>query len=432
MKKIFTLLIGIVFSIAILKAQDAPPQAFSYKATITKTTPGGNVVAVVNKTVGLKIVILQGNSGTNVAYSETFKPTTNTSGQIDIVIGLNPDPPYSFSNIKWAENIFSLQVWVDINGGTAYGTTAMSTTQLLSVPYALYSDKTGFALSADYNSLTNKPTFFDGTWTSLSGKPTTVSGFGITDAVTTTGDQIIGGNKTFTGSTTVLPPINGTDAATKDYVDALLAKIDNLEAAVVFKTKIADVDGNYYKVVTIGSQVWMAENLRTTKNKYGVSLNLVKRTPDWVTTFHDHEPAVCWYNFDVENKSDYGGLYNAWSITFEICPEGWRIPDLTDWRKLLSYLDDPHSLSIKLKETGELHWVHNPESTNETGFTALPGGFIDLHGIFYELGQTGFWWSRGGGLEDEILEIRKDEVNLRGYNPDMHPGVGYSIRCIKE
>jgi uncharacterized protein (TIGR02145 family) len=143
MKKIFTLLIGIVFSFAILNAQ-APPQAFSYKATITKTLPSGTTAAVVNKTIGLKIVILQGD---DPVYSETFKPTTNSSGQIDIVIGKGTIVNGDFSSIKWSEDIFSLQVWVDINGGTNYGLTPMSTTQLLSIPYALYAGSAGSAVN---------------------------------------------------------------------------------------------------------------------------------------------------------------------------------------------------------------------------------------------------------------------------------------------
>lgn len=211
MKKIFTLLIGIVFSITILKAQ-APPQAFSYKATITKTLPSGTTAAVVNKTIGLKIVILQGDPGIP-AYSETFKPITNSSGQIDIVIGKGTTPQGDFSLIEWSEDIFFLQVWVDINGGTAYGTTPMSTTQLLSVPFAMYAGKAGsavnetdpvFSLHPAHGISSDDITNWDITgWAEVKNKPTTIAGFGITDAVTTIGDQTIFGNKTFTGNTTV-------------------------------------------------------------------------------------------------------------------------------------------------------------------------------------------------------------------------------------
>lgn len=155
MEKIFTLLIGIVFSLTILNSQDAPPQAFSYKATITKTLPNGNMVVLANKTIGLKINILQSTDDGTIVYSESFKPSTNTSGQIDIIIGRNPDIGSNvFSSIKWSEDIFFLQVWVDILGGDAYGTNPMSTTQLLSVPYSL---NAGNGFATIYNEANKRP-----------------------------------------------------------------------------------------------------------------------------------------------------------------------------------------------------------------------------------------------------------------------------------
>lgn len=182
MKKIFTLLIGIVFSVTIINAQ--VPYKFSFKATIVNR----NGAIVANKIVGLMIKIIPDN------YVETFAPTTNEIGQIDIVIGGGiPD----LSSIGWLTGEHFLEVWVDVKGGDEY--ILMSNTQLLSVPYALY------AGSSDYNNLTDKPT--------------TVAGYGITDAVTLNGVQ------TLTNKTLYAPIINSPAGIVK--ADVGLSNVDN-------------------------------------------------------------------------------------------------------------------------------------------------------------------------------------------------------------
>lgn len=226
MKKIFTLLIGIVFSITVLKAQVvAPPQAFSYRATFMKAN--GNA-PLSNKTIGLRINIL--TTGGASVYEEIFKPTTNKDGQIDIVIGRGG---IGFSSIEWSTGEFFLKTEVDVNGGTNYQ--PLSETQLLSVPYALYAGKAGSAVNesdpifslhpahgitsgniTDWKTAYGwgnhaglyRPIDYVPAWSEIANKPTTIIEFGITDAVTTMGDQTIAGNKTFTGTTTVSNALN--------------------------------------------------------------------------------------------------------------------------------------------------------------------------------------------------------------------------------
>ena len=247
MKKIFTLLIGIVFSITILNAQDAPPRAFSFKATI-KDKYG---LPVLLKKINLRITILQGDMNGPAVYSEYFTPTTNLYSQVDVEIGRGIVLSGSFSSINWSTNEYFLKIEADVKGGSNYQ--LLSVTQLLSVPYALYAGKAGSATNETdpiftshaangitatnitnwnnayswgnhaglykplsyvpaWSEIMSKPTTiagygitdaFNGQWGSITGKPTTIAGFEITDAVTTTGDQTIAGNKTFTGTTTV-------------------------------------------------------------------------------------------------------------------------------------------------------------------------------------------------------------------------------------
>jgi hypothetical protein len=173
MKKIFALLIVSQWLITVLNSQipvaTAPPQAFSYKATILRSS--GSVVA--SKTISLRISILKGYAENPISeYTEVFKPTTNEYGQIDILIGSGA----AFSSIVWSNDKYYLKTEVDVKGGNAYQ--LMSNNQLLSVPYAMYAGKTGFALSADYNSLLNKPNLFSGNYNDLANKPSNGSHLG--------------------------------------------------------------------------------------------------------------------------------------------------------------------------------------------------------------------------------------------------------------
>ena len=137
MKKIFTLLIGIVFSLTILNAQDAPPQAFSFKATIK----GANNQPVVNQMINLKITILQDDINDIATYSEYFTPTTNHYSQVDVEIGKGHVLSGIFSSIDWSAHNYFLKAEVDAKGGTNYQ--LMSVSQLLSVPYAMYAGEAG-------------------------------------------------------------------------------------------------------------------------------------------------------------------------------------------------------------------------------------------------------------------------------------------------
>ena len=215
---------------------------------------------------------------------------------------------------------------------------------------------------------------------------------------------------------------------------------------VVFRTFLADVEGNLYKTVEIGNQDWMAENLRTTKYNDGTA---IPKAPSYPGAWLDLKtnPAYCWFNYDSIYKKDYGALYKWGSVySGELCPSGWHVPSEEDWHQLMQYLDPntieepyypngPESLIAggKLKETGTEHWWSpNTGATNEFGFTALPGGYRLYEGSFMGMGEFCWFWSRSdtilhGNALTRLLYFENSKVIKRYY----HPWGGYSVRCLK-
>jgi uncharacterized protein (TIGR02145 family) len=159
----------------------------------------------------------------------------------------------------------------------------------------------------------------------------------------------------------------------------MFLSISSKSIAQVSSETAKDVDGNVYNTVTIGAQVWMAENLRTTKYNDGTSIPLVTDSTKWSDL---STPAHCWYNNDKASyKATYGALYNWYTVaTDNLCPTGWHVPTTAEWQILKDYLGSSVD-GGKLKESGTTHWKSpNKGATNESGFTALPGGLPYLQG----------------------------------------------------
>jgi len=193
-----------------------------------------------------------------------------------------------------------------------------------------------------------------------------------------------------------------------------------------FTGTVTDIDGNIYNTVTIGSQVWMAENLKTTKFNDGAIIPNVTLDSDWGNLL---SPGYCWYNNDVGNKNIYGGLYNWYAgNTGKLAPAGWHIPTKEEWRKLYN------SVGYGLKESGSTHWLYNnTEATNNTGFTALPGGY--RYNKYDGIGLMGYWLCYEPNsvfLLDElgtIMGIKFEGIMSLLSDTRTH---GYSVRCIKD
>lgn len=194
---------------------------------------------------------------------------------------------------------------------------------------------------------------------------------------------------------------------------------------------ISDIDGNSYPTIGIGSQVWMAENLKTTKLNDGSSIPMVADSSEWI---HLATPGYCWYNDSSNYQTTYGALYNGFAVqTNKLCPTGWHVPTWYNWDILVVDLGGENTGS-KLKEAGTSHWQSpNNDATNATGFTALPGGFR-FSGKFDYLGKRGAWWTSTELQEDPtslyIVWMRYDDVTLTPSTSYKENGL--SVRCVKD
>ena len=216
------------------------------------------------------------------------------------------------------------------------------------------------------------------------------------------------------------------------FINSCKKDDDNNNQVPTPANTLTDIDGNFYHTVTIGTQVWMVENLKTTKYRDGTSIPNVTGNSAWssLTT-----GAYCDYNNTSSNSSTYGRMYNWYAIndTHNLCPAGWHIPTDAEWTNLTNHLGGESVAGAKLKETGIAHWTTpNADATNESGFTALPGGTRWVDGVFGLIGTEGRWWSStefdAQNAWWRILNNTSGSVvrtnNLKTY--------GFSVRCVKD
>jgi uncharacterized protein (TIGR02145 family) len=193
---------------------------------------------------------------------------------------------------------------------------------------------------------------------------------------------------------------------------------------------VKDVDENVYKTIPIGKQTWMTENLRTTKYNDGTSIPYMADSTNILVS----DPAYYLYNNDIANKSIYGLLYNWYVVnTKKLCPSGWHVPSNDEWTTLAAVLGGENAAGGKLKETSTKHWDSpNTGATNETGFTALPGGYRSIFGAFDGFGSYGAWWSATeyGDAGAYIWNVSNDNSKLSWNVPSKSSN--FPVRCLKD
>jgi uncharacterized protein (TIGR02145 family) len=205
---------------------------------------------------------------------------------------------------------------------------------------------------------------------------------------------------------------------------------------------VTDIDGNIYQTVRIGKQVWMAENLRVSHYRNGESIPNV--TWGWQNF---SEGALCYYNNYVGNIPTYGFLYNGYAVidSQNISPAGWHVPTDEEWKVLEIFLGMNQTEvdakgyrgtdeGGKLKETGTEHWTSpNEGATNESGFTALPGGCCYTNDDFYGIGSSARFWSSTKPTKNSLWyrELSSQQSDIQRMRSSSLR-VGFSIRCIRD
>ncbi len=213
--------------------------------------------------------------------------------------------------------------------------------------------------------------------------------------------------------------------------------------------QMTDTDGNIYNTVSIGTQCWMKEDLRTTKYSNGQPIPNVTDSASWIALTSG---AYVWYDNDIYWKYRYGALYN-WYATIDpngLCPTGWHVPTDAEWTVLTDFIGgtgSPHGNELKscrqvnspaggycytsVHPRWDYCFPPCPYGTDDYGFSALPGGLRDWQSVFYEIGLSGYWWSTTGETTWTAWcrQLNWHDEVISDWKPKEH---GYSVRCLKD
>ncbi len=249
--------------------------------------------------------------------------------------------------------------------------TDLGTQQMLSVPYALYADRVG---------------------------------------VSATGDTLVIGN-----NSVIIP---GVSAA-------------NSTALYSMGSGVTDVDGNFYPSIIINGQEWMQQNLAVTKYRNGDPIPTGLDDGTWSSTTSG---AYAIYNNDAANNTLYGKLYNWYAVNDGrgLCPAGWHVPSDLEWTTLENSLGGSSVAGGKMKSIAG--WTApNAGATNESGFTGLPGGLRSSGGTYFDVANSGYWWT-STGIGSNNAEFRKlllTDAAIQSADGTIRRG-GFSIRCVRD
>ncbi|PID93594.1 MAG: hypothetical protein CSA95_06675 [Bacteroidetes bacterium] len=408
------------------------------------------------KQVELRFTLVKDSIGGTPIYQETQQQTTNLFGLVNVVLGQGTEVFGNFASIQWQDYNLYLKQELDLQEGDGYQD--MGTAPLLSVSYAMVSgglrlqspNGTEYHLEVtdqgDVIAVIHAAPEASFTATPLEGNPPlTVTFTGQSSNAPTSWQWDFGDGATSTEQ----HPVHEYTAV-GDYTVTLSASnaygVDmEIKEAYVYvgscPATVTDIDGNSYNTVLIGEQCWMQENLKVTHYPNGDAIPYITDGGAWDALGDTNtDDAYCYY--DNNMNSAYGVLYSYAAAIGDnwardnaegqgICPEGWHLPTDAEWITLTDYLGGEDVAGGKMKEVGTGHWQSpNTGATNESGFTALPGGYRDYYGTFRNVGNHGTWWSATvyGSSDVWYRYLSYETANVNRNN--HYKSYGFSVRCI--
>jgi uncharacterized protein (TIGR02145 family) len=400
MKTFLTLILQLLIAFLILVPSSLHPQSplgIPYQALMRNAD--GTVMA--SSAVSLTFMIHDGSATGTVVYQESHALTSNAQGLISCVVGNGVVSQGNFANIHWGSGAKFLHVMM--------GSIDLGTQQMLSVPYALYSNGVGVRVSETGDTLT------------IGGNSVIVPGISAANANNN--------NIPTSGLGAVVLPGNNTCA--DQFINVVGC---NGQTSLTY-------DGRTYDLVEIGGQCWFADNLATDQYRNGDAIPTGLDNNAWSTTTNG---AFAIYNNNPANDVTYGKLYNWYTTedTRGLCPTGWHVPTDCEWMYLegslgMSVVDQENLDYRGTNQGGALkattNWNSpNTGATNSSGFTGLSGGYRDFNGPYVNIGYGGYWWSSIEG-DSSLAWFR----GLYHYSTVVHRSttnkrVGFRVRCIKE
>ena len=198
-----------------------------------------------------------------------------------------------------------------------------------------------------------------------------------------------------------------------------------------------DQNGNLFETIRIGEQKWMAENLNVDKFRNDYPVHHAQTHEEWLNAGKNKQPAYCYYNFDPANGMKYGKLYNWYAVedARDLAPAGWHVPSHLEWVKLERYLERIFYRGIYgagLMMKSDYGWEGNGSGTNQSGFSALPGGYINNIGRFNNIGSSGYWWTisefKISNAFSRILNLSRN-IYINNLSDKAN---GFSVRCVRD
>jgi uncharacterized protein (TIGR02145 family) len=386
MKQLLTFLLLVISAIVFSQA----PQSIPYQAVVRNTD--GTAMANAAVTITFKI---HDNSATGtVVYEETHTTTTNAHGLVSLNVGGGTAVTGTFVGIQWGAGNKFLHVLMNAGSGVV----DLGTQQMMSVPYALYVEDVPVRVSV-------------------------------------TGDSLFIGDQV-----SIVPGVSAANDNCQTNIILHTCGLGDVHNPSICYGLTFDLDGNQYKTIKVLNQTWLAENLKTQHYNNG---DLIPQSTNSNMIWSDNVGSL----FSDLSNCVYGNLYNWAAINDPrgVCPVGWRVPSLLDWKILLNYIDSSiiineqiifanQNLGEALRSTNNDFWYTSLNPSNSVGFSALSHPVITQNGIQSNLSFTwADYWTTNQLTNSQAMEIHlfEDGGNfLEAYPTDKSNF--FNVRCVKD